>query len=109
MSPALMPRTASALVLAAAAVGATVAPALALVQPYQVVRLITYRTSCDLAHLEDLSPRTGPMRFHATCGDLTSYPDGLDVVCDDRDDDRSCKVATAERTFRNLELLAPKH
>ena len=104
-----MPRTASALALALVAVCAAAEPALALVQEYQVVRLITYRTSCDLAHLEDVSPKTGPMRFHATCGDLTSYPDGLDVQCDDRDDDRSCRVVTAERTFRNLELLTPKH
>ena len=78
------------------------------VQEYQVVRLISYHTSCDLDRLEDRSPATGPVRFAATCANLTTYPDGLEVVCDDRDDDRSCHVVTPERTFHDLELLTPK-
>jgi hypothetical protein len=41
----------------------------------------------------------------ATCRDVTSFPDGLTVLCTDADDDRSCRIETAPKTFENLDLL----
>jgi hypothetical protein len=41
----------------------------------------------------------------AKCRDVTSFPDGLTVLCTDPDDDRSCRIETAPKTFDNLDLL----
>ena len=56
--------------------------------------------------LEDLSPPGGPMRFFARCENVSFHPDGIDIICPDRDDDRSCRLNTKERSFDDLRLLA---
>ncbi len=93
---------AAALVLALATASH---PAAARVQEYQIVRLVTLKSGCRIEHLEDRSPPAGPLRFLATCDNLTFYPDGVIVLCDDRDDDRSCRVATPPLHFDSLDLL----
>ncbi|MEM1188531.1 MAG: hypothetical protein AAGI72_08395 [Pseudomonadota bacterium] len=72
---------------------------------YQVVRIIAYQTSCQLEKLrsEDLGD-TG-VRFHATCQNINSYPDGLVLNCADPGDAYSCEVATEERRFDFMENL----
>ena len=80
-------------------------PAAARVQEYQIVRLITFKSECQIARLEDKSRPTGPMRFVAACENVSFYPDGLEVLCPDRDDDRSCRVTTQAKSFDTLHLL----
>ena len=82
-------------------------PAVARVQEYQIVRLITFKSECQIAKLEDRSLPSGPMRFVASCENVGFYPDGIEVICPDRDDDRSCRVTTKAKSFDNLHLLDP--
>lgn len=83
-------------------------PVAARIQDYQVARLLSYKTQCEMARLEDRSPKTGPMRFFAECENKTFYPDGIEISCADRDDDRSCQLITKEKNFDQLRLLDRK-
>lgn len=79
----------------------------AAIQEYQIVRLISYGSSCQPASLEDRSAATGPLHFHARCDDTVAFPDGMDVRCEHRDDERSCTLQTEARRFDQLRLLQP--
>lgn len=83
----------------------TTCPATARVQEYRIVRLVTLKSGCRIEHLADQSPAAGPMRFLATCENVTFYPEGVAVLCDDRDDDRSCRILTQPMRFDSLDLL----
>lgn len=88
---------------------AAMADARAEVKDYMIRRLLYLNTSCGVDHLERLDPdKDGNQRFYARCRNAGSYPDGLEVLCTDTDDDRSCRVTTPERTFKHLELLQPR-
>lgn len=80
----------------------------AAVQDYQIVRLLTYQTECRLARLENLSKADGPLRYRATCENLSFYPEGVEIACKDREDERSCEVLTRKKHFDQLELLRPR-
>lgn len=76
-------------------------------QEYQIRRLIYLSTSCGIQSLKSVDSAPGRERFKATCGNTSAYPDGIEVLCLDPEDDRSCKVLTAPHYFRQLELLRP--
>ncbi|CAN1724195.1 conserved protein of unknown function [Hyphomicrobium sp. 1Nfss2.1] len=79
------------------------------IHDYMILRLLYLNTSCGVEHLERLEPDTPETRrFHAECRDVAAYPNGIDVVCADVLDDRSCKVETTPKNFDNLELLSPR-
>jgi hypothetical protein len=75
---------------------------------YQIRRLIYLGSSCGLEALERIDATPGNERFKATCKNVGSFPYGLEVVCSDPFDDRSCRIVTIARNFDQLELLQPK-
>lgn len=72
---------------------------------YQVRRLVYLESSCGVESLAKLNSSPGHERFKATCKNISTYPDGLEVECTDPSDDRSCKILTPAVTFDQLELL----
>ncbi|MDH4981033.1 hypothetical protein [Hyphomicrobium sp. D-2] len=96
----------SAMVALALGASAANSSARAEIKDYMILRLLYLDTSCGVDHLELLEPDAdGNQRFYAKCRNVGSYPDGLEVLCTDPDDDRACKVTTPEKTFKHLELL----
>lgn len=78
------------------------------IHDYMILRLLYLNTSCGVQHLERLAPNAPDVRqFHAKCRDAASFPHGVDVLCTDIADDRSCKVQTVPQSFDSLELLRP--
>lgn len=75
------------------------------VQEYQIVRLLTFRSSCQVDHLDERAAASGALLYFATCQNTTFYPDGVEVACSDRDDERTCTVLTPARHFGDLDLL----
>jgi hypothetical protein len=75
------------------------------IHDYMILRLLYLHSSCGTLSLERLDSTGSNTRFMATCRDVTSFPDGLTVLCTDADDDRSCRIETAPKTFENLDLL----
>ena len=79
--------------------------AVAEIHDYMILRLLYLHSSCGTLSLERLKSTGSNTRFVATCRDVTSFPNGVTVLCTDPDDDRSCRIETAPTTFENLELL----
>ncbi|WP_210258061.1 hypothetical protein [Hyphomicrobium sulfonivorans] len=99
----------SAMVALAFGIAAANSNARAEIKDYMILRLLYLDTSCGVDHLERLEPDAdGNQRFSAKCRNVSSYPDGLEVLCTDADDDRSCRVTTPEKTYKHLELLQPR-
>jgi len=85
------------------------APARAEVKEYQIRRMLMLKTDCtvtglDIARIVD-DPRLRE-RFRATCENVSHYPDGVEIVCPDTEDERDCTLVTAKREFPHLRLLA---
>eukprot|EP00456_Euglypha_rotunda_P078589 TRINITY_DN7516_c0_g2_i1.p1 TRINITY_DN7516_c0_g2~~TRINITY_DN7516_c0_g2_i1.p1 ORF type:complete len:106 (+),score=21.94 TRINITY_DN7516_c0_g2_i1:283-600(+) len=80
--------------------------ALARVQDYQVLRLLSYDSECRVEKLGEAQPldHVG-LRYHVVCSNSNAYPQGLDIECRDADDERSCRVLTQAKTFDQLHLL----
>ena len=82
-------------------------PAAAEIQEYQVRRLLLMRTSCEVTVIR-MDERAGRARsYHADCVNAGFYPDGVEIDCADREDERSCVVLTTARSFDHLRLLQP--
>ena len=97
------------LAVTGAAACACASAAAAEIHDYMILRLLYLDTSCGVEHLERLEPSTpDTRRFHAKCRDVATFPHGIDVVCTDILDDRSCKVTTDPQSFDSLELLRPR-
>jgi hypothetical protein len=77
------------------------------VKPHEIARFIMLKSSCVLLDLHRVNPEMRPPRFHATCKNVSNWPDGMDIECAEHDDDRSCRALTPEREFKHLELLRP--
>ena len=75
------------------------------VQDYQIIRLLAFQSDCQVEHLADRSQAFGPLHYFATCRNTTFYPDGVEVACGDRNDERTCTVLTSPRHFDDLDLL----
>lgn len=80
-------------------------PAVAEIQPYQVRRLLAMRTTCQVADLTTTGDTGKERRYHASCTNLAVYPNGVEVRCADRQDERSCEVMTKANSFDHLHLL----
>lgn len=81
-----------------------VSPVRGEVKDYQIRRMLMLKTECQVTGL-DVSVKDGRDRFFATCENVSHYPDGVEILCPDTEDERDCHIATAKRDFRNLELL----
>jgi hypothetical protein len=75
---------------------------------YQIRRLVYLGSSCGIESLARSSALPGHERFKVMCRNVSAYPNGLEVVCTDPADDRSCRIVTPAATFDQLELLQPK-
>ncbi|WP_165937765.1 hypothetical protein [Methylobacterium segetis] len=95
----MRPILASLLLLAAAAI-----PARAEVKEYQIRRMLMLRTECQVSGL-DSEQRGTVSRFRAECENLSHYPDGVEILCPDTEDERDCRIATAKRDFPHLRAL----
>lgn len=82
-------------------------PVRAEIQDYMILRLVYLKTSCGTESLERMASASDQRRFKVQCKDVNTYPDGLTVACSDIDDDRSCRVETDARKFKDLRLLQP--
>ena len=79
--------------------------AFAAIPEYQIVRIVAYNTSCQLEGLRSEDRGDAGLRFHATCRNINSFPDGLILDCPDGDDAFACKVVTEERRFHIMDSL----
>lgn len=75
------------------------------VQDYQIVRLIAMKSECSRTTLVRTELGEGKLRFHAECRNVSHYPDGVNVVCSDETDERSCTIQTEAKKFDHLKLL----
>lgn len=77
------------------------------IKDYMIARLITFKSTCGLLELKRHERSDGSVLFRATCSDEVFYPDGIDVICPDRDDsdDRACAIVTEKKKFQYLEML----
>lgn len=80
----------------------------AITQEYQIRRLIYLSTACGIETYSIIDEKPGHEVFKVTCKNVSSYPDGIEIVCSDPDDDRSCKVTTEASHFDQLELMRPR-
>lgn len=79
--------------------------ALASVKDYQVKRLIMMKSDCVEQSLERNESENGGLLFVAQCKNLSHYPDGVKVLCEDPEDERSCKLQTKAKSYDHLRLL----
>ena len=83
-------------------------PARAEVKEYQIRRMLMLKTECTVTGL-DISRLADPAayrdRFFATCENVSHYPDGVEILCPDTEDERDCRLMTAKRDFPHLRLL----
>ncbi len=85
------------------------APARAEVKEYQIRRMLMLKTECTVTGLDTARIADDPRlreRFLATCENVSHYPDGVEIVCPDTEDERDCTLLTAKREFPHLRLLA---
>lgn len=75
------------------------------VKEHEIARFLMLKTSCVTLHLKRLNEGRHPPRFHAQCKNVSNWPDGIEIECAEYDDDRSCRVKTQERDFKQLDLL----
>lgn len=74
---------------------------------YQIRRLIRFDSSCEILTLKRELGEHGGFIYYGICDNTTFYPDGIIVLCNDRDDETSCKVQTKSREFKFLEAMRP--
>ncbi len=90
------------LVLTVAMAGAAEAE----VKDYQIRRMLMLKTECSVTSLA-VSARNGKDLFSAGCENVAHYPDGVEIICPDTEDERECTILTAKREFRHLHHLKP--
>jgi hypothetical protein len=64
------------------------------IKDYQMRRLVTYQTVCNLDELVKRPMANGAIDFLVACQNKMSYPDGLLISCHDADDISSCEAKT---------------
>ena len=65
------------------------------------------RTTCATESLDRQDRSDRSVAFHAVCADQTFYPDGIMIVCADRDDERRCALRTMPRHSDVLDAIRP--
>lgn len=91
--------------LALSLLAGTAPQARASVQDYQIRRLLSEKSECRPVSLT-LRPESGAgLHYHVDCGESALYPDGVEVACTDRQDERSCRILTSAKSFKTPNLL----
>ncbi len=80
-------------------------PVYAGIQDYQVIRLISMKSDCVRKNLERTDHHNGTSSFFADCSNVSHYPDGVHVLCEDPENEQSCKILTESKKFNYLKLL----
>lgn len=80
--------------------------AVAEVKDYQIRRMLMLKTECSVTGLA-VSARDGRDHFAATCGNVAHYPDGVEILCPDTEDERECTILTRKREFLHLHHMKP--
>ncbi|MCE4222969.1 hypothetical protein HCU64_04330 [Methylobacterium sp. C25] len=78
----------------------------ATIKEYQIRRMLLLKTECGTSGLE-ISEKDGKDRFFATCENVAHYPDGVEILCPDSEDERDCTMVTEKREFRHLHHMRP--
>ena len=113
MSARPWPRPALKRALAPAALAVALglpAGARAEVKEYQIRRMLMLKTACTVTGLDIARIEGGGHdreRFLATCENVSHYPDGVEILCPDTEDERECRILTRKREFPHLHLLKP--
>lgn len=94
--------------VAAILVAGFAAPAFADIKDYEVRRFLYLKTSCGIAHVQQVESIAGVLRYKGDCPNLTAFPDGAIVECLDPQDDRSCRLLTQATEFKQLDLMRPQ-
>lgn len=98
------------------------------IKEYQIRRMLMLKTECGVAGL-DISKIDGSKidgsgiaggagaggrradrytdRFLAACENVAHYPDGVEIVCPDTEDEQDCRLLTRKREFPHLKLFQP--
>lgn len=63
------------------------------------------KSDCVEQSLVRNETESGGLLFIAQCKNLSHYPDGVKVLCDDSEDERSCKLQTKAKSYDHLRLL----
>ena len=93
-------------------------PARAEIKEYQIRRMLMLKTECgvsglDISKIADAAAAgTRPEarytdRFLATCENVAHYPDGVEIICPDTEDEMDCRLLTIKRVFPHLKLFQP--
>ena len=87
--------------------GLSAPPVLAEVKDYQIRRLIILCSTCNLDanSIKRTVRKNNSLHFHGICKNLSFYPDGIVVECEDNETDLSCKIKTEAKKFDKLNLL----
>lgn len=64
------------------------------------------KTECTVTGL-DISVKDGRDRFFASCENVSHYPEGVEILCPDTEDERECTIVTQKREFRHLHHMRP--
>lgn len=92
--------------------------AFAEMKEYQIRRMLMLKTECGVSGL-DISKITESSgapsvsrghytdRFFAECENVTHYPDGVEILCPDTEDEQDCRILTLKREFPHLHHFKP--
>lgn len=94
-----------ALLLTTALLGVNTASANPDIKDEAIKVLLNFKTNCNLEDLSREVTEEDGLKFTAECRDKSFYPDGLTVLCPERDVDASCKIMTAPKEFKYLNLI----
>jgi len=67
--------------------------------------LVNYKTNCNIQSLSREITADNALKVTAKCANETFYPDGLVVLCPERDVDMSCEIITKPQEFKLLNLI----
>jgi len=81
------------------------------IKDYQIRRMLILKTECGVSGL-DTRKVAGDGEgftdlFVAACENVAHYPDGVEILCPDTEDERDCRMLTRKREFPHLHLLKP--
>ncbi|MBE7198387.1 MAG: hypothetical protein INR70_11370 [Parafilimonas terrae] len=81
------------------------------IKEYQIRRMLMLKTECGVSGIA-ITPVTGQpghdaTRFMAECENVTHYPDGVEILCPDTEDEHDCRIVTVKRAFPHLHLPKP--
>ncbi|WP_415893000.1 hypothetical protein ACMXYN_00450 [Neptuniibacter sp. PT8_73] len=100
-----LPLPLAILMLTFALLGVKTAHANPDVKDRSINALVNYKTNCNIQSLTREITKDNALKVTAKCANETFYPDGLVVLCSERDVDMSCEIVTKAQEFKLLNLI----